>query len=99
MKLKINLCNLILFLCINSFFCVHNFLKLKGGFIMKKFLLMNKKIICAISILIILLISIYSISFGSESYEKTDFEYAKVTASHLNIRRGPRHSFSSCWIT
>lgn len=60
---------------------------------MKKITFKHKKIICIISILIILSISIYSISFGTENYEKTDFEYGKVTASHLNIRRGARYKF------
>jgi uncharacterized protein YkwD len=56
---------------------------------MKKIILKRKKLILSITIISIIVISIYSISFGTENYEKTNFEYAKVTASHLNVRRGP----------
>lgn len=65
---------------------------------MKKFLFKYKNVICIISCLIILFISIYSISFGSENVEKVDFEYATVTASHLNIRRGPGISYQAVGI-
>ncbi len=62
---------------------------------MKEFFIEHKNTICVISILIALCISIFSISFGTEDYEKTDFEYAKVTASTLNVRRGPGISYQA----
>lgn len=99
MNLILNLCNknkFNLFICINSNFFDYNLFNLLRRYnFMKNFLFKHKKIICTISILILLFISIYSISFGTESYEKPDFEYAKVTASHLNIRRGPGIHFQA----
>ncbi len=53
------------------------------------FLKRHKTLIIIISILIILAFSIYSKSAASESYESVNFEYGKVTASSLNIRKGP----------
>jgi uncharacterized protein YkwD len=62
---------------------------------MKKIILKHKKFILLVTIISIIAISVYSISFGTEDYEKTDFEYAKVTASHLNVRRGPGISYQA----
>ena len=58
-----------------------------------KFFKEHKVLIITISILIISAFSIYSKVAASEAYETVNFEYGKVTASSLNIRKGPGISY------
>ena len=58
----------------------------------------NKKLLMALSIILILLSLIFSASsFGIEHYEKLDFVTGLVTASALNVRAGPRNKLQNSY--
>lgn len=62
---------------------------------MKDFILKNKTYLILTSIIIVLTINLFSISFGMEDYQKTDFSLGKVNTDYLNLRTGPDKSFDS----
>lgn len=62
---------------------------------MKDFILKNKTCLILTSIIIVLTINLFSISFGMEDYQKTDFSLGKVNTDYLNLRTGPDKSFDS----
>ena len=55
----------------------------------KKIFSKNKKVIFILSVLITLIFGMYFSSFGIQDYEELDFVTGFVTASALNIRKGP----------
>lgn len=62
---------------------------------MKKFILNNKITILLFTFIVLLIINIFSISFGMEDYEKVDFDLGIVTTDYLNLRTGPGTNFNS----
>ena len=62
---------------------------------MKNFILKNKLLLILFSITIVLIINLFSISFGMEEYKETDFSLGKVNTELLNLRSGPSTSFES----
>ena len=62
---------------------------------MKNFILKNKFYLILSFIIIVLIINLFSISFGMEEYKKTDFSLGKVNTDYLNLRSGPDISFNS----
>ncbi|MCI8277560.1 MAG: SH3 domain-containing protein [Clostridia bacterium] len=62
---------------------------------MKDFILKNKLLLILFSITIVLIINLFSISFGMEEYKETDFSLGKVNTELLNLRSGPSTSFES----
>ena len=62
---------------------------------MKKFILENKITIVLISIILILLVSLFAKSFGMEDYQTLDFSLGIVNTDYLNMRSGAGINFKS----
>lgn len=62
---------------------------------MKSFILKNKVIIALAFIILILLISLFTKSFGMEDYEKLDYSLGIVNTDYLNMRSGAGITFTS----
>lgn len=62
---------------------------------MKSFLLKNKITIALAFVILILLISLFTKSFGMEDYEKVDYSLGIVNTDYLNMRSGAGITFTS----
>ncbi len=62
---------------------------------MKDFILKNKLYLILEFIIIVLIISLFSLCFGMEEYKKVDFSLGKVNTDYLNLRTGPGITFNS----
>ncbi len=62
---------------------------------MKDFLLKNKIIIALCSIILILIITLFTSSFAMDPYEKVDFSLGIVNTDYLNMRSGSGINFDS----
>lgn len=62
---------------------------------MKKFILENKITIVLISIILILLVSLFTKSFGMEDYQILDFSLGIVSTDYLNMRSGAGINFKA----
>ncbi len=62
---------------------------------MKDFLLKNKLVILLTFIILVLLISIFTKSFGMEKYEKVEYSLGIVNTDYLNMRTGSGINFNS----
>lgn len=62
---------------------------------MKSFLLKNKLILILSSIILVLLISLFTKSFGMEGYETVDYSLGIVNTDYLNMRSGAGINYTS----
>lgn len=62
---------------------------------MKDFLLKNKIVIALCSIILILIITLFTSSFAMDPYEKVDFSLGIVNTDYLNMRSGSGINFDS----
>ena len=65
------------------------------NFIYRRFFMLKNKKIRTIFLLALILVSILGINYtqGMQNYQKLDFETGIVTASALNVRKGPSTSY------